>query len=76
MTVAAGVLRAVPRKPVSFDGPLLSTPAGALPAGFVGQLFRGPDFLLVGAIPLVLGWWWPAAVVLPLILLMTAVWRG
>lgn len=76
LAVGAGVLRSVTRKPVSFEGPLISTPAGALPAGFVSQLFRGPDVLLTGVAPLALGWWWPAAVILPLILLVFVLSRG
>jgi Family of unknown function (DUF6297) len=74
--VCAGVFRSVTRQPVSFDGPLISTPAGALPAGFVGQVFRGPDFLLAGIVLLALGLWWQAAVVLPMILLGYAIRKG
>lgn len=74
--IGAGVLRSVTRQPVSFDGPLISTPAGALPAGFVGQLVRGPDFLLVGIALLTLDVWWQAAVVLPLAVLAYAIWKG
>lgn len=75
-TIGAGVVRSVTRQPVRFDGPLISTPAGALPAGFVGQLFRGPDFLLAGILLLALGLWWQAAAALPLLLLGYAIGRG
>lgn len=74
--IGAGVLRSVTRQPVSFDGPLLSTPAGALPAGFIAQLFRGPDFLLVGVAVLALGLWWQLSVLLPFALLVYALWKG
>jgi hypothetical protein len=74
--IGAGVLRSVTRRPVSFDGPLISTPAGALPAGFAGQLVRGPDFLLVGIALLALGVWWQASILLPLALLGFALWKG
>ncbi|GAB3400675.1 DUF6297 family protein [Flindersiella endophytica] len=74
--ISAGVLRSVTRQPIRFDGPLISTPAGALPAGFVAQLFRGPDFLLVGVALLALGVWWQLSVLLPFALLAFALWKG
>lgn len=74
--IAAGLVRSATRKPVSFDGPLISTPAGALPAGFVAQLFRGPDFLVIGALPLTFGLPWPLTLGVPLALLAFALGRG
>ncbi len=75
-TVAAGAIRSVTRRPVSYEGTLISTPAGALPAGFVAQMFRGPDFALVGIVPVVFGLPWLLALALPLALLAFAAYRG
>ncbi|GAA2757573.1 DUF6297 family protein [Actinopolymorpha rutila] len=75
-TIAAGGIRSVTRQRVSYDGALISTPAGALPAGFVAQIFRGPDFALVGIVPLVFGLPWVLALGLPLALLAFAAFRG
>ncbi|HEY6738260.1 MAG TPA: DUF6297 family protein, partial [Actinopolymorphaceae bacterium] len=68
-TVAAGVVRSSTRPPVTYDGPLMSTPAGAIPMGFVTQVFRGPDVALVGVLPMVLGLPTPLTVVLPIVVL-------
>ncbi|WP_020577823.1 DUF6297 family protein [Actinopolymorpha alba] len=75
-TIAAAAIRSATRKPVSYEGPLISTPAGALPAGFVGQVFRGPDFLLVGIAPLTFGLPWPLTLGVPLLLLLVSLRRG
>ncbi|MGW5359557.1 DUF6297 family protein [Actinopolymorpha pittospori] len=67
-TIAAGVIRSARRRPVSYEGQLVSTPAGALPAGFVAQIFRGPDFVLVGILPLAFGLPWIVVLLLPVLL--------
>ncbi|MEQ7127206.1 DUF6297 family protein [Actinopolymorpha sp. B11F2] len=54
-TIGAGVVRSVTRPPVSYEGPLISTPAGVLPAGFVAQVLRGPDAVAAGSTALLLG---------------------
>jgi hypothetical protein len=72
-TIAAGVIRSATRKPVSYEGQLVSTPAGALPAGFIAQIFRGPDFVLVGILPLAFGLPWIVVLVLPLALFAFAI---
>lgn len=61
VVATAGAVSTATKPPISFDGPLISTPAGALPAGFAAQ-FMGPVILLViGMLPLVFGFpWWLA----------------
>ncbi|TWD83199.1 hypothetical protein FB561_4358 [Kribbella amoyensis] len=58
--VAAGVLTGVVRQasapPPSYSGPLITSPAGAIPPGLFSQPMRGPDLLLLCLAPVLLGW--------------------
>ncbi|GEL95107.1 DUF6297 family protein [Cellulomonas composti] len=49
---AAGAVRAAYRPAPNWDGPLVATPAGALPGGLAGVLARGPDVVVLGLLPL------------------------
>lgn len=75
-TIGAAIVRSVTRPPVSFDGALISTPAGALPAGFVAQIFRGPDVLVIGAILLTLAGSVPVLFAVPALILIYVLLRS
>lgn len=74
--IAAGVVRSATREPPSFDGPLISSPMGALPSGFVGSLVRGPDMVVIGLIPVIFGLPGVIMVGLPLALVAFGIFRG
>lgn len=48
---AGGAVRGAYRPAPDWSGPLVSTPAGALPTGVAGVLARGPDVLVLGLAP-------------------------
>jgi hypothetical protein len=48
---AAAAVRAAYRSAPDWSGPLVSTPAGALPGGFAAVLARGPDVVVLGLLP-------------------------
>lgn len=50
---AAAAVRAAFRPPPNWGGPLVSSPAGALPTGVAGVLARGPDVVVLGHVPVV-----------------------
>lgn len=50
---ACAAVRAAYRPAPDWGGPLVSTPAGAVPTGVAAVLARGPDVVLVGLLP----WW-------------------
>lgn len=53
---AAGVVRGAYRKPTDWSKPLVSNPFGPpIPPGLFGTVSRGPDVMVVGLIPLILG---------------------
>lgn len=51
---AAAALRAAYRPAPNWEGPLIATPAGALPAGVMGVLSRGPDVAVLGSVPVII----------------------
>ncbi len=55
----AATTRWVASAPPDYAAPLLSTPAGGLPPGMLGGLFKGLDVWLLTSLPLLLGppWW-------------------
>jgi hypothetical protein len=48
---AGAAVRAAYRPPPDWGGPLVSTPAGALPLGAAAVLSRGPDVVVLGLVP-------------------------
>ncbi|AEE46569.1 DUF6297 family protein [Cellulomonas fimi] len=48
---AAAAVRAAYRSAPDWSGPLVSTPAGALPGGVAAVLARGPDVVVLGLLP-------------------------
>ncbi len=48
---AAATVRAAYRSAPDWSGPLVSTPAGALPGGVAAVLARGPDVVVLGLLP-------------------------
>lgn len=56
VVVAAGMgaaaIRGAYRKPPNWSGPLMATPAGALPTGATSMIAQGPDVAVLSAIPL------------------------
>jgi hypothetical protein len=52
--VIAGVLRSACAKPPNYNGPLVTSPMGAIPPGMISALVRGPDFALAGTVLLAL----------------------
>lgn len=48
----AAAVRSAYRKPPDWSGPLVSTPAGALPTGASSMVVQGPDVAVLGAVPL------------------------
>lgn len=50
---SAAAVRAAYRPAPNWGGPLVSTPAGALPGGVAGVLSRGPDVVILGLVPTV-----------------------
>lgn len=69
---AGAAVRSAYRPSPDWSGPLVSTPAGALPVGVGGVLARGPDAVILGLIPvliaIVLGFVTP-----PLLLVQVAI---
>ncbi len=51
---AGAALRAAYRPAPNWEGPLVSTPMGALPGGVAGVLARGPDVVILGLIPVII----------------------
>lgn len=51
---AGAALRAAFRPAPNWQGPLVSTPAGALPGGALAVLSRGPDVVVLGMIPVII----------------------
>jgi hypothetical protein len=54
MSAAASGVRWVTGRPPNYSRPLVSTPAGAVPANLYGSAFRGFDVLLLTTAPLLL----------------------
>lgn len=52
---SAAAVRAAYRKAPDWGGPLVSTPMGAVPGGVTAVLARGPDVVVLGLIPTVVG---------------------
>lgn len=52
VVLGASAVRACYRPPPDWSGPLLATPAGALPTGAVNANLKGPDTALFGCLPL------------------------
>ncbi|MET4223293.1 DUF6297 family protein [Oerskovia enterophila] len=50
--MGAAAIRSAYRKPPNWSGPLMATPAGALPTGAASMVAQGPDAAVLGAIPL------------------------
>ncbi|MFF3064554.1 DUF6297 family protein [Oerskovia sp. NPDC057915] len=50
--MGAAAIRGAYRKPPNWSGPLMSTPAGALPTGATSMIAQGPDVAVLSAIPL------------------------
>lgn len=50
--MGAAAVRSAYRKPPNWSGPLMATPAGALPTGAMSMVSQGPDVAVLGAIPL------------------------
>lgn len=48
---AAAAVRAAYRSAPNWSGPLVSTPAGAIPGGVAAVLARGPDVVVLGLLP-------------------------
>lgn len=51
---AGAALRSAFRPAPNWQGPLVSTPAGALPGGVLAVLARGPDVAVLGLIPVII----------------------
>ncbi|MEV7972288.1 DUF6297 family protein [Cellulomonas sp. NPDC089187] len=51
---AGAALRGAFRPAPNWQGPLVSTPAGALPGGVLAVLARGPDVAVLGLIPVII----------------------
>ncbi|WP_454051493.1 DUF6297 family protein [Cellulomonas sp. Marseille-Q8402] len=51
---AGAALRAAYRPAPNWEGPLIATPAGALPGGVAGVLARGPDVAVLGMVPVII----------------------
>lgn len=71
--IIAGVLRSACAKPPNYNGPLVTSPMGAIPPGMVSALVRGPDFALAGTVLLALHVPTFLQLIVPLILLGIAV---
>lgn len=50
--MGAAAIRGAYRKPPNWSGPLVATPAGALPTGATSMIAQGPDVAVLSAIPL------------------------
>ncbi|MFF2623326.1 DUF6297 family protein [Oerskovia jenensis] len=50
--MGAAAIRGAYRKPPNWSGPLMATPAGALPTGATSMIAQGPDVAVLSAIPL------------------------
>jgi len=50
--MGAAAVRGAYRKPPNWSGPLMATPAGALPTGATSMIAQGPDAAVLSAIPL------------------------
>ncbi|MBD7950144.1 DUF6297 family protein [Oerskovia rustica] len=50
--MGAAAIRGAYRKPPNWSGPLVATPAGALPTGAASMIAQGPDVAVLSAIPL------------------------
>jgi hypothetical protein len=50
---AGAALRAAYRPAPNWEGPLIATPAGALPGGVAAVLARGPDVAVLGSVPVI-----------------------
>jgi len=51
---AGAAVRSAYRPSPDWSGPLVSTPAGALPVGIGGVLARGPDVVILGLVPVLI----------------------
>jgi hypothetical protein len=51
---AAAAVRAAYRPAPNWEGPLIATPAGALPGGVAAVLSRGPDVAVLGMVPVII----------------------
>lgn len=51
---AGAAVRSAYRPSPDWSGPLVSTPAGALPVGIGGVLARGPDVVVLGLVPVLI----------------------
>ncbi|MGC5167987.1 DUF6297 family protein [Luteimicrobium sp. DT211] len=52
LALGAAAVRAAYRKPPNWSAPLLASPAGGIPAGYVAHVLTGPDCALLGTLPL------------------------
>ncbi|MDD9347334.1 DUF6297 family protein [Mumia sp.] len=55
VAIGSGIVRSAASAPPRFDGPLVTSPMGALPPGAVGAVVRGPDATVLAAIAPTLG---------------------
>lgn len=76
LAVWSGIGRSAASAPPRFDGPLVTSPMGALPPGAVGAVVRGPDVAFLGALALSLGASPLWSVVLVILVGAWALWRA
>ncbi|MGH1561291.1 DUF6297 family protein [Mumia sp. DW29H23] len=76
LAIWSGIVRSAASAPPRFDGPLVTSPMGALPPGAVGAVVRGPDAAVLGSLALALGASTGWAVGLAVVVAAWSLWRA
>ncbi|MFC6150534.1 DUF6297 family protein [Mumia xiangluensis] len=76
LAIWSGIVRSAASAAPRFDGPLVTSPMGALPPGMIVSVVRGPDVAVLGSLALTLGASTLWSVAVAVLVAAFALWRA